>query len=146
MPPLRTLAATGAALTFAACATPVMAAGQLYTHGPIELHAGPGAKFRTLANLSAGTAVTVLWCNGTADWCLLDDGIDQGWAPIDDIRGQSIAGGESLGKQGTSGGALTLPDKGVSAGSEPGGGVQSGSGGVGISITTPGVSLSVKVP
>ena len=147
---LRKWAAVGAALAFGHHATPAMAAGQLYAHSDIELHSGPGPKFHVLGSVPQGTAITVLWCNGTADWCLLDDGIDQGWAMIDQIRSPSSGLGNSGDASSTGDSGLSLPSGSDDSGSGLGSGseLDDGSGstsGAGVSVNAPGAALSLKL-
>ncbi|MDR3472714.1 MAG: SH3 domain-containing protein [Devosia sp.] len=60
--------------------------GELFTHANLSLHRGPGRNFVVTSTVPTGTAVTVLWCNGDADWCLVDSGQSHGWAPIGDLK------------------------------------------------------------
>ena len=61
-------------------------AGALFAHVPLALHRGPGEAFGVVSTVSAGAPINVLWCNSEANWCLVDAGHGQGWAPLVSLK------------------------------------------------------------
>ena len=76
----------GVALAASAAAPTAASAGELFAHGELSLRRGPGPKFSVVTTVGPAQRITVLWCNASANWCLVDDGLMQGWAPIDSLR------------------------------------------------------------
>jgi uncharacterized protein YraI len=143
-----------------ALAPAVAAAGELYAHSDLTLHAGPGEQFGGAGALDRGARITVLWCNASADWCLVRHAADEGWVPMAAIRGPgtsareaassdgsaAVTGASGAGKVSGSPSPTTAPAAaGVSATVNAGGASLSvGGGGVGVSV--PGAGLDVKLP
>jgi hypothetical protein len=144
-----------AALTVLALTAPGawgVASGELYAHAALSLHKGPGARFGVASTVPAGTAITVLWCNASADWCLLDSGAAQGWAPIADITAKGDKADES--NPAVAGTQSVSPGTTASAGdtASAGGGAATvavsvgGSNGISVGVASPAGSVNAKLP
>ena len=141
------LIAAAAALIVSTMPHPA-AAGDLYAHGDMTLRRGPGDNFSVLSTVSAGSKVSVLWCNADGDWCLIDDGLLQGWAPIGDIkaRGDGTGGVDpaEAARAIEAGGTDAETGPGISGGlTTPGGAVSLPS--TSVSVATPAAGVSTKV-
>jgi hypothetical protein len=163
---------TAVLLLGAALAPEPACAGKLFAHTPMALRKGPSENFAVVTQVDVGTRIDVLWCRNDGDWCLVDDGLMQGWAPILGLlaRPASASGGtgnalsngggasdssgdlglgaplapSSDARSGTSGNA---PAASAGAGSaSAGASVSVGSGGAGAAVSDGGASVSVKLP
>ena len=123
----------GVALAASAAAPASAYATELVAHTDLVLRRGPGTKFSTVTTVGTGEKITVLWCNGTAKWCLVDDGLLQGWTPIDTLRRIPLSGTTASGGGAGLPSASTLGDSGVPEvqGASAAG---NGSGGVNLSV------------
>jgi uncharacterized protein YraI len=139
----------GLTLAASAAAVPSLAwAGELFAHGELSLRRGPGPRFAVVTTVGAGQRITVLWCNASANWCLVDDGLMQGWTPIDSLRrdsgsdsGSMANGGVSAAGVGSSVPAMTQATAAANAG---GLGLSVNGGDISVSAGSGGVS--VKLP
>jgi hypothetical protein len=141
-------------------------ASEINAHVPLVLHGGPGESFVVRSRVEPGSAISVLWCNGDATWCLVryGDGL-QGWAPISSLKaaprppkgkaeapaGASPAGGTPHAPPAASPQANAVapsgnPSPDTGGGSAPASSVAINVGGGGGSVSTPAASISVKTP
>lgn len=137
----------GVALTASAVASASACAAELTAHNDLTLRRGPGTKFPIVTTVGTGQKIIVLWCNGTANWCLVDDGLMQGWTPLDTLRRKSLSGGATASGGGPAPSAATLGDASVpalpsSSALGDGGGSHSVSSGVNVSVGSGGLSVS----
>ena len=119
-------------------------ARELFAHTELSLHRGPGEKFTVLTTVSRGSKFSVLWCNASADWCLVEEGLLQGWVPIDDIRARNTAAAASAAAVGS---GQSAPAVAASASSGANAASAGAGGGLGasMSVTTPAASVSAAV-
>jgi uncharacterized protein YgiM (DUF1202 family) len=159
---------TAGALLISLGALGVSAAGatEINAHAPLVLHGGPGESFPVRSRIEPGRAISVLWCNGDATWCLVryGDG-QQGWAPISSLKatpsppkdkagapaGASPVDGTPEKIPAASPQAETVAPSGNPSSNAGGGGatdspVAINVGGGGGSVSTPAASISVKTP
>jgi uncharacterized protein YraI len=134
---LHTLAATTLAFVLALGASQVVAAGQRLVHSELTLRGGPGPKFNVVGTVVPGTGIAVMWCNSAADWCLVDGGNHQGWASLDDIRGQA-GSNQATAIGGSQAPAAPVP-KAASGGASPAGGAS-------VTVQAPRDAATVKSP
>src|SRR3569623_197750 len=128
------------------------AGGQLYTHDQVTLRRGPNVRFVALGALPAGTEVNVLWCTASTEWCMVQRGGLQGWAPVASLKSSGLDGsGSNDRRKGATAAAGTPPaapsaDQAPASAATINAGASLGGNGVSGSASSGGASVSVRVP